>query len=128
VEILPVVPAHSKAPRVRLGPALGIGLIVLAALGGLAYAAAYLFVGNGVLPHTTVAGVSIGRLSPSAAQAKVSAALAPRSTAAIPLKVGNQSLTVEPASAGLTVAVRARPVCGKRSSPTTSWHPRSQST
>jgi vancomycin resistance protein YoaR len=123
VEILPVVPAHSKAPRVRLGPALGIGLIVLAALGGLAYAAAYLFVGNGVLPHTTVAGVSIGRLSPSAAQAKVSAALAPRSTAAIPLKVGNQSLTVEPASAGLTVDARATVAAGghRSASPAGLW-------
>jgi vancomycin resistance protein YoaR len=118
------VPAHSKTSRVRLVPALGIGLIVLVALGGLAYAAAYLFVGSGVLPHTTVAGVSIGRMSPAAAQAKVTAALTPRSTAAMPLKVGNQSLTVEPANAGLTVDARATVAAGghRNATPAGLWN------
>jgi vancomycin resistance protein YoaR len=121
------VPAHSKkSPRVRsiqgLRPALLVvgGLVVAA---GIAYGVAFLLVGGGVLPNTTVAGTSIGKLSTTAAQAKVTAALAPKATAPLALVAGGQALTLEPASAGLTVDAKATVAkSGRRSaSPVSLW-------
>ena len=109
------------SPRARSVPALRIGLIVvgcLIALGGAAYAAAYLYVGGGVLPHTTVEGVTVGRMSQAAAQAKVASGLAPRSDAPITVTVDGQFFTLDPATAGLTVDTRATLAAGAHRSAT----------
>ena len=89
-------------------------LVVLAAIG---YGVAYAIVGSGVLPNTTVSGasldsVSIGRMSPASATAKVAAAIGPRASAPITLTVSGQAFALDPATSGLTVdptsAVAAR--------------------
>jgi vancomycin resistance protein YoaR len=120
LETLSVVPAHSLPKRVHWIPISGIGIFLLM---GVAYGVAYLAVGGGVLPNTTAAGVSIGRMSPAAAQAKLHAALAPRATAPIPLKTATQSLSIDPAAAGLSIDARATVAAGGRrsASPVSLW-------
>ncbi len=117
---------HEEPSHARSIPALRISLIVLGsliALGGAAYAAAYLYVGGGVLPHTTVEGVPVGRMSDTAAQAKVAAGLAPRSDAPITVTVAGQFFTLDPATAGLTVDTRATVAAGahRSASPAALW-------
>ena len=98
------MPAHSKPSRVPWIPLLGLGVLLLACL---VYVGAYLRVGGGVLPNTTVAGVPVGGLSPAAAVTKLTRALTPRTTAPLNVQVRDQSLTIEPRSAGLTVDFKA---------------------
>ena len=117
---------HEEPPHARSIPGLRISLIVLGCLivlGGAAYAAAYLYVGGAVLPHTTVEGVPVGRLSDTAAQAKVEAGLAPRSEAPITVTVAGQFFTLDPATAGLTVDTRATIAAGahRSASPAALW-------
>jgi vancomycin resistance protein YoaR len=120
------VPAHSKSPRVRSIPGLLPILLIAGGLviaAGVAYGVVFLLVGNGVLPNTTVAGTSIGKLSTSAAQAKIAAALAPKANAPLAVSAGGQSLTLEPASAGLGVDTKATVAKGGRrsASPAALW-------
>jgi vancomycin resistance protein YoaR len=120
------VPEHSNASRVRTFTGLRISLFVagcLVVLAALAYGIGYLLVGDGVLPHTTVSGVSVGGLSPAAAQAKVAAALAPRADAPIAVTAGGQSFSVDPATSGLTVDARATIAAGghRNATPTALW-------
>jgi hypothetical protein len=98
----------------RIGLIAAGSLVVLAAIG---YGVAYAIVGDGVLPNTTVSGasfdaVSIGRMTPAAATAKVAAAIAPRAHAPMTLTVAGQAFALDPATSGLTVdpamAVAAR--------------------
>ena len=80
------------------------GLVVVAAV---FYAVAYLLVGGGVAPNTSVAGVAIGGLSPADAQAKLARALAPAAQAPVAVVVGDQRLTLDPVDAGLRFDARA---------------------
>jgi vancomycin resistance protein YoaR len=98
----------------QIGLIAAASLVVLAAIG---YGVAYAIVGSGVLPNTTVSGasleaVSIGRMSPAAAKAKLAAAVGPRAAAPMTLAVAGQAFALDPATSGLTVdpatAVAAR--------------------
>jgi len=109
------VAEQSNASGVRRFSWLWIGLFIggsLVVLAGLLYGIGYRLVGGGVLPHTTVAGVSVGGLSPAAAQAKLASGLASRGDAPIAVKAGGQSFTVDPATAGLTIDTRATLAAG----------------
>lgn len=101
---------HATTPKWAL-IALG-GLIVLA---GLLYGVAYLLAGDGVLPNTKVAGVSIGGLSPAKAEAKLQARLGDKAKAPIHVLVGDKQADVDPAVAGLTFDATATvAAAGKR--------------
>jgi vancomycin resistance protein YoaR len=120
------VPDQEPSAHVRSLPALKIGLIVvgcLVVLGGVAYLAAYLYVGGGVLPHTSVDGIAVGRMSENSAEAKVSTGLAPRTNAPITVTVAGQFFTLDPATAGLTVDTHATMAKGGRraASPAGLW-------
>ena len=97
-----------RVPRTKLLIALG-GLVGLAAIG---YGTAFATVGSGVPPNTTVASasigpVSIGGLSPAAAQHKLTATLGPKAAAPIPVVVAGQQRSVDPAGAGLRLDAQA---------------------
>jgi vancomycin resistance protein YoaR len=101
-------------------------LVVLAAIG---YGVAYAVVGSGMLPNTTVSGpslpeVSVGRMSPAAATAKVAAAIEPRASAPMTLTVSGQAIALDPATAGLTVDPAAAVATGGRrdASPAGLWN------
>jgi vancomycin resistance protein YoaR len=120
------VPDHDTSSHTRSFFALKVGLVVvgcLIVLGGLAYGAAYAYVGSGVLPHTTVDAMAVGRMSDTAAQAKIAAALAPRADAPITVTVAGQFFTLDPATAGLTVDTRATIAAGahRSASPSALW-------
>jgi vancomycin resistance protein YoaR len=120
------VAEQSNAPQVRTFSGLWIGIFVagcLIVLAGLLYGIGYLLVGDGVLPHTTVAGVSVGGLSPAAAQAKITSGLASRADAPIAVKAGGQSFTVDPVAAGLTIDTRATLAAGghRNATPAALW-------
>jgi vancomycin resistance protein YoaR len=126
LRILPVVPAHSKSLRVRSIPGLFPALLVVGGLivaAGIAYGVAFLLVGSGVLPNTTVAGTPIGKFSITAAQAKVNSALGPKARAPLALTASGQSLTLDPVTAGLTVDARATVAQGghRSASPMSLW-------
>jgi len=104
----------------RIGLIAGGSLVVLAAIG---YGVAYAIVGSGVLPNTTVSGpalddVSVGRMSPAAATAKVAAAIGPRAAAPITLTVAGQAFALDPATSGLTVDPAAGLAARGRRDPT----------
>ncbi|HVT76738.1 MAG TPA: VanW family protein, partial [Acidimicrobiales bacterium] len=80
------------------------GVVLLA---GVLYGIAYLVAGSGVPRHISVSGVSIGGLSPSAAEAKLRASLAAKATAPIAVLVGSQQSSVDPVKAGLTLDAKA---------------------
>ena len=112
--------SSSLATRVRSLHLLRIGLITagsLVAIAAIGYGVAYAIVGDGVLPNTTVSGLSlpavpIGRMTPAAATAKVAAAIGPRAHAPMTLTVADQAFAFDPGASGLTVdpatAVAAR--------------------
>ncbi|HEX7106077.1 MAG TPA: VanW family protein [Acidothermaceae bacterium] len=110
---MPVAARHSRRtapPRWLLWAVAG-----LVVLGGVLYGAAYLLAGGGVLPNTTAAGVSIGGLSPSKAEAKLQARLAAKATAPIRVLVGDKQADVDPVAAGLTFDPKATvAAAGKR--------------
>ncbi len=103
--------SSTNAARVRSLHLLRISLISagsLVVLAAIAYGVAYAIVGSGVLPNTTVSGpslsdVSVGRMSPAAATAKVAAAIGPRASAPMTLTVSGQAFALDPATSGLTV-------------------------
>jgi vancomycin resistance protein YoaR len=104
----------------RIGLIAAGSLVVLAAIG---YGVAYAIVGSGVLPNTTVSGaslgtVSVGRMSPAAATAKVAAAIGPRAAAPITLTVAGQAFALDPATSGLTVDPAAALAARGRRDPT----------
>ena len=85
----------------------------------IGYGVAYAIVGDGVLPNTTVSGqalddVSVGRMSPAAATAKVAAAIGPRAQAPMTLTVAGQAFALDPATSGLTVDPAAAVASGRR--------------
>ena len=91
------------------------------ALGGfvLLWLVAYLAAGGGIPRGTTVLGVSIGGMSPQQAEATLSRELADEATAELAVRVGAETLTIDPAAAGLSLDVAATvEEAGERS-----WNP-----
>ncbi len=110
------MPAEARHIKTRTVPkraliAIG-GVVVLAAL---LYGLAYLLAGGGVLPNTTVSGVSIGGLSPAKAEARLQARLADKASAPIHVLVSDKQADVDPAAAGLSFDAKATvAAAGKR--------------
>ena len=78
-------------------------MVVLLALFGAAYAAAWYYTGDRVARGTTIDGVRIGGLRPAAARRALGNGLADRAAAAIVLDANGEPAVVRPAAAGLTV-------------------------
>lgn len=102
---MPAEARHIKRPPVPKRALIAIGCAIL--LAGLLYGVAYLLAGRGVLPNTTVSGVSIGGLSPAKAEAKLQARLADKASAPMRVVVGDEHAEVEPAAAGLSFDAKA---------------------
>ena len=110
---MPAAARHVKRPPVPRWAFFAVGGAV--ALCGLLYGVAYLAAGGGVLPNTTVSGVSIGGLSPAKAEAKLQARLAGDASAPIRVLVGDKQADVDPVAAGLSFDASATVVAaGKR--------------
>ncbi|KQW49206.1 hypothetical protein ASC77_10980 [Nocardioides sp. Root1257] len=103
----------TKTPRDASGRESAGGKVVVLLLGGLlvlvggAYAAAYFAAGDKVPRGTTVAGVEIGGLTPTAAEDELTAGLEDRVDRPIPVSVDGTTATIDPTDAGLTVDVAA---------------------
>jgi len=78
-------------------------LLVLLALFGAAYAAAWYYTGDRVARGTTIDGVHIGGLRPAAARQALGNGLADRAAASIVLSANGEPAVIRPAAAGLTV-------------------------
>ena len=68
----------------------------------LLYVVAVLVAGDGIRPGTTVAGVSIGRLSEQEAIDKLNSTVGAVASKPLILRIGDQDVQVNPAEAGLT--------------------------
>jgi vancomycin resistance protein YoaR len=91
------------------------------AFGGLVllWLVTFLVAGDGVPRGTTVLGVSIGGMSPQRAEATLERELADEAKAAVPVRVGDETLTIDPATAGLGLDAAATVAeAGQRS-----WNP-----
>lgn len=86
--------------RVRIAAIAAGGVVVLL---GATYVATYAIAGDAVPRSATVAGVAIGGQSPDQAARTLEDALGPRATAPVTLSVGDFSVAVVPADAGLSV-------------------------
>ena len=78
-------------------------LLVLLALFGAAYAAAWYYTGDRVARSTTIDGVHIGGLRPAAARRALGNGLADRAAASMVLSANGEPAVIRPAAAGLTV-------------------------
>ena len=92
---------HGRARRVVL-----VALASVVVLAG-AYVGACGAFAERVPRGTTVAGVSIGGMAASEAQAALDATLASVATEPIPVEVGDKSTTLDPAASGLRLDTRA---------------------
>ncbi|MFE0652633.1 VanW family protein [Streptomyces sp. NPDC059534] len=95
-------PRQGRSPRLRTA-AIATGVVAVA-VGGL-YAAGLLTAGDDISAGTRVGGVDIGGMSRAEARAKLAAEAPASWTAPIPVKVGDLTTTVAPATAGMTVDV-----------------------
>ena len=110
-----IEPAQLSAPRRRTvrytASALG-GLVLL-------WLVAFIAAGDGVPRGTTVLGVSIGGMTPQRAEATLVRELADDAKAAVPVRVGDERLEIDPATAGLALDAAATvDEAGQRS-----WNP-----
>ncbi|WP_315895739.1 VanW family protein [Streptomyces sp. P9(2023)] len=95
-------PSSSRGRRVRLAvTAAGVALL---AAGGL-YAAGLVSTGDDISDGTRVDGVDIGGMSREEARATLQSSAPPSWTAPIPVRIGESTGTVDPATAGLSVDV-----------------------
>ena len=88
----------------RVIPALMLGLV---ALFGAVYVAGYLFTSDRIPRGTTVSSIDIGGLTPVAAQTRLRSGLAQRAADPIPVVANGEPVSIDPASAGLSVDVPA---------------------
>ncbi|MFC8585144.1 VanW family protein [Streptomyces sp. NPDC057217] len=95
-------PREGRRPRLRTA-AIATGVVAVAA-GGL-YGAGLLATGDDISAGTRVAGIDIGGMSRSQAEARLAAEAPAEWKAPIPVRVGDEASTVDPATAGLTVDV-----------------------
>ncbi|MEK8228370.1 hypothetical protein NKG05_23435 [Oerskovia sp. M15] len=93
--------APSRLPKVALWA--GVGVLVL---GGL-YTGAQWFYSDKVPPETTVAGVDIGGLDRTTAEATLEKGLSGRAAEPITLQAGEATTTLDPAAAGLAFDAQA---------------------
>jgi vancomycin resistance protein YoaR len=110
-----IEPAQLSAPRRRTLR------YAASALGGLAllWLVAFIAAGDGVPRGTTVLGVPIGGMSPQRAEATLTRELADDAKAAVPVRVGDEKLEVDPVAAGLALDAAATvDEAGQRS-----WNP-----
>ena len=110
-----IEPAQLSAPRRRtlryVAGALG-GLVLL-------WLIAFIAAGDGVPRGTTVLGVPIGGMTPQRAEATLTRELADEAKAAVPVRVGDEKLEIDPVVAGLALDAAATvDEAGQRS-----WNP-----
>ncbi|MDQ1664248.1 MAG: hypothetical protein QOH75_279 [Actinomycetota bacterium] len=89
----------ARAARRRRAPVI-VGSTVAAV--AVVWAGLFLAAGDGIARGTTVAGVDVGGRSPAAAQALLERELRGRMRTPIPVRVGDLTTTVSPATAGLS--------------------------
>lgn len=94
--------AETKGRRTGLHRA-AIAIGVVAAVGGGLYVAGLVATGDDISAGTEVAGVDIGGLSRTEAAARLAAQAPPAWKAPIPVSIGDDEDTIDPAAAGLTV-------------------------
>lgn len=82
---------------------VGIGVGAVIALGAVLYVIGYLMTGDRAARNATVAGVAIGGQTRSDAEQELRSRLAGRTTAPIPVRIGDATEQVDPAEAGITV-------------------------
>ncbi len=98
------MPRVPFSPKARWSLYLCGGVLALLTVGYLAGIAS----ASGSVPRgTTVAGVEIGGLSPSAAKAKLTKVLGAKASAPIPVVAGGSEHAIDPAAAGLALDVDA---------------------
>ncbi|WP_194816411.1 VanW family protein [Nocardia sp. XZ_19_385] len=110
-EVLRPVQAERRRPEPSSGgwwktPAarrVGIAAGALLAVGIIGYATDWVRSSGEVPRGTVVAGVDIGGMDKSAADAKLRAALAGRSGQELPIRIGDVQTTLQPSAAGLDV-------------------------
>ncbi len=102
-------PGESEMPDPDAKPERAGGRLVIGVVAGLAllvgggYAAAYFAAGDRVPRGTAIESVEVGGQTPAEAVRTLREGLAVRQERAIPVSVGNQSATIDPAAAGLSV-------------------------
>ena len=95
---------QAPEPRERAGGRVVVVMLLgLALVLGGGYAAAYAKAGAKVPRGTTVAGVEIGGLMPSAATARLEEALGGRAKRPLLVEIGSQTSVIDPVEAGLGV-------------------------
>ena len=125
-------PAHRQAVRRTGEPTLSVlssetstkpsskGRVLAVLIGlivglGILYAVLVALSGGGVPRGTSALGVDLGGLTPAAAQAKLDHAVAERGGRTVTVHVGDQSMHVRPADAGLSVdSAKTLAVAGDR--------------
>ena len=110
-----IEPNQLSAPRRRTLRYVAGALGVLVLLWLVAFIAA----GDGVPRGTTVLGVPIGGMTPQRAEATLTRELADEAKAAVPVRVGDERLEIDPVAAGLALDAAATvDEAGQRS-----WNP-----
>ncbi|MBD0292635.1 MAG: VanW family protein [Jiangellaceae bacterium] len=102
--------ATGELPAVRTPPwrrrwVAAVAAAVVAV--GLAYLAAYLVTGRDLAGGATVLGIEVGNLSRAEAAAKLRAELPAVVNVPIPVRVGEQTFSISPSEAGLSIDVDA---------------------
>lgn len=106
-QVSPAEPDESRpAPRRRGWIAAIVVAAVLVTL-AVGYGVAYALAGNALAPHTTIAGITVGGMSPADAQAKLTTELAARASEPITLKAGEKSTQLTPEQLGMSVDAAA---------------------
>ena len=98
--IPPLARSTTLSTTAKIGIGVGSGLVAL--LGG-GYLAGHFLAGDNLPRNASVAGVPVGGLPASAAEQKLRAALAGRSTEPLVVSAGSERLTLQPATSGLAV-------------------------
>lgn len=100
----PRIGARRRRP-VLLGLLVTLGVVLVAF--GLLYATALASAGRELPRGTTVAGVAVGGMRPAAAEAALTAALGPRAEAPLAVRADQDSASLSPRAAGLSLDVPA---------------------
>ncbi|MFD3726766.1 VanW family protein [Streptomyces sp. NPDC058671] len=95
-------PTHRAERRPRLRATVIATAVVAVAAGGL-YVAGVLATGDDISAGTRIAGVDVGGMSRAEARTRLAAQAPAAWSAPIPVRIGDRTTTVAPASAGLSV-------------------------
>ncbi|WP_245548217.1 VanW family protein [Nocardia pneumoniae] len=99
----PISSPPPKRPDTAVVRRVGIAVGAVLALAGLGYAVDWALSSGEVPRGTVVAGVDIGGMDKSAADARLRAELEPRASRELPLRIGDVQTGIVPSSAGLGV-------------------------